>query len=370
MTDGGGDEDESPVGPGSEDRENPDGENDETDENAEKPQNPEHEKTPGSNWPAAPPSDDRARVAGDDGDRGSPRDDDGPEDGRGDDERRAGRRDVERRPVEPPRGKTRTDETPRAPAVDRTGDGPDPTHSPLRWVLRTDDERVVFLRDVLSSVATVVLIALLLFAISGIWPPLVAVQSGSMEPHMHRGDLVFLMDEQRFPPDDAVAGTGVVTHRTGQETGYWSFGDYGNVVVYRPDGGGGTPIIHRTRFYVEAGDDWVARAHDEYLGGVDTCAETATCPAPHDGFITKGDDNAEYDQVGGQSTVVKPSWIEGRAKVRVPFLGYVRLWLVSSGPPAQLGGPSSIGGVIAGVIARIELAVAALAGFQFARTVA
>jgi hypothetical protein len=34
-----------------------------------------------------------------------------------------------------------------------------------------------------------------------------------------------------------------------------------------------------------------------------------------------------------------------------------------------LGGPSSIGAVLVGVIARIELAVAALAGFQFARTV-
>lgn len=373
MTDGGGDEDESPVGPGSEDPGNSDGENDGNDGNAdntdntEKPQHPDHETTPGRTGAGVPASDDRTLTAEDEGERGSPPNGDGPQDGRVD-ERRAGRRDVERRPVEPPRGGTRTQERPREPDVDGTEDGPDPAQSPLRWALRSDDERVVFLRDVFSSVATVVFIALLLFAISGIWPPLVAVQSGSMEPHMHRGDLVFLMDEHRFPPDDAVAGTGVVTHRTGQETGYWSFGDYGNVVVYRPDGGGGTPIIHRTRFYVEAGDDWVARANDEYLGGVDTCAETATCPAPHDGFITKGDDNAEYDQVGGQSTVVKPSWIEGRAKVRVPFLGYVRLWLVSSGPPAQLGGPPLIGGVIAGVITRLELAVAALAGFQVART--
>jgi len=261
-------------------------------------------------------------------------------------------------------------ESERRPAADtEANDVPDPSDAPLRWALRTNQGAVVFLRDALSSVLTVVVIALLLFAISGIWPPLVAVESGSMEPHMSRGDLVFLMDEQRFAPDGAVAGTGVVTYRKGQETGYWSFGDYGNVVVYRPDGGRSTPIIHRARFYVEEGDDWVAKADDDYLGGVDTCAETFTCPAPHDGFITKGDNNGEYDQIGGQSTVVKPSWIKGRAKVRIPWLGYVRLKLAASTPPAQMGVPSTVGAVLAGVLARLELAIAALAGIQFARTV-
>jgi signal peptidase len=254
------------------------------------------------------------------------------------------------------------------PAETEADDGPDATEAPLRWALRTDHGAVIFLRDALTSVLTVALIAVLLFAISGIWPPLVAVESGSMEPHMHRGDLVFLMDENRFPPDGAVAGTGVVTHRKGQETGYWSFGDYGNVVVYRPDGGKGTPIIHRARFYVEEGDDWVAMADDAYLGGVDSCAETFTCPAPHDGFITKGDNNDEFDQVGGQSTVVEPAWIKGRAKVRVPWLGYVRLKLASSATPAATAVPSTIGGVLAGIVARLEFAIAALVGIQFART--
>lgn len=260
-------------------------------------------------------------------------------------------------------------ESDRRPAAEtETNDVPDPADAPLRWAFQTDQWAVVFLRDALSSVLTVVVIALVLFAISGIWPPLVAVESGSMDPHMHRGDLVFLVDEQRFAPDEAVGGTGVVTHREGQETGYWSFGDYGNVVVFKPNGGQSTPIIHRARFYVEEGDDWVAMADEDYLGRVDTCAETATCPAPHDGFVTKGDDNVEYDQVGGQSTVVRPSWITGRAKVRIPWLGYVRLKLASSGPPAQMGTPSAIGEVLAGVIARLELAIAALVGIQFGRT--
>jgi signal peptidase len=249
--------------------------------------------------------------------------------------------------------------------------GPGPKSSPIRWALRTDHGLVVFLRDVLSSVATVLLVAVLLFAISGIWPPLVAVESGSMEPHMHRGDLVFLMDEHRFAPDAAVEGTGVVTHRKGHETGYWSFGNHGNVVVYRADGGSGTPIIHRARFYVEEGDDWVAEASDEYLRSADTCAEVTTCPAPHDGFITKGDHNPSYDQVGiaRQSTVVKPSWIKGRAKVRIPWLGYVRLWLGSTASPLTTGSSTSIVGLVSGMLARLELAIAGLGGVQIARTI-
>lgn len=251
----------------------------------------------------------------------------------------------------------------------RQKDVPTPTEAPLQWVFNTDNGFVIFLRDALSSVVTVAVVAALLFAISGIWPPLVAVESGSMEPHMERGDLVFLMDEQRFAPDAGVDETGVVTYRKGQETGYWSFGSHGNVVVFRPDGGDSTPIIHRAHFFVEEGDNWVAAANDEYLRGGDTCADIGTCPAPHDGFITKGDNNPSYDQVGinHRSTVVKPSWVKGRAKARIPFLGYVRLWLGSTGPPAQLTVVSPIAGVSSGIF-RFELAIGAFAGLQLART--
>src|SRR6056297_1555314 len=60
----------------------------------------------------------------------------------------------------------------------------------VRWFLETDDESVVLVRDVASSVAIVAVVGLLLFAVSGLWPPLVAVESPSMEPNMHTGDLI------------------------------------------------------------------------------------------------------------------------------------------------------------------------------------
>ena len=195
---------------------------------------------------------------------------------------------------------------------------------PFEAFVESEDPVVVTVREVLTSVAIVAVVGLVLFTASGIWPPLVAVESGSMEPHMFKGDLVFVVEDGRYAPEEARSG--VVTFEDGTETGYWSFGDHGNVVVYRPDGREVTPIIHRAHFYVEEGENWVARANPEYTGGA-TCRQVRTCPAPHDGFITKGDNNAVYDQVARRSTVVRPEWVRGVAKVRVPWLGCIRLQL-------------------------------------------
>jgi len=200
----------------------------------------------------------------------------------------------------------------------------------------TAHEVRIVVEEIATTVAAVVVVGLVLFAVSGVWPPLVAVESGSMEPHMYKGDLVFIVEDGRYAPGEAIDG--VVTYRNGDDTGYWSFGNHGNVVVFRPHvesgqdrfrGNGGTPIIHRARFYVEKGENWVEEADGRYLGAVDSCSEIDTCPAPHAGFITKGDNNAVYDQVAGRSTVVKREWIRGVAKVRVPWLGCIRLQLSS-----------------------------------------
>jgi len=232
--------------------------------------------------------------------------------------------------------------------------GPDPQEvGYVEWVLNTDDPSIVVLRDVVSSVATVVLIGALLFAISGLWPPLVAVESGSMEPHMHRGDLVFVMDEHRFTPDQAAGDTGIVTYQAAREVdrenpdrqGYRSFGNYGNVIVYEQNGRASSPIIHRAHLYVEEGDRWVERADEDALGPDASCETVSSCPAPYDGFVTKGDANGGYDQADNQriSSVVKPEWVRGRAKARVPFMGHVRLFLGSIGTgPVSPGGGSVV----------------------------
>lgn len=202
----------------------------------------------------------------------------------------------------------------------------------LHWLATTEHPWIRFVREVLSSAAIVLLVGLLLFGVSGVWPPLVAVESGSMEPNIQRGDLVFVMDPGRFVPGAAVNGTGVVTYQDGEEAGYRTFGEYGDVIVFDPPSNSGAPIIHRARFWVDEGEDWYDRADPQYIQA-SQCGDSPdehlrNCPAPHSGFITLGDANPVYDQVSGvsgPSGPVKPSWVRGTAEVRLPYLGYVRL---------------------------------------------
>ncbi|WP_425607252.1 S26 family signal peptidase [Natronobeatus ordinarius] len=198
----------------------------------------------------------------------------------------------------------------------------------LRWFLKTDDGRIVAIRDVLTSVAIVAFVGLVLFGLSGAWPPLVAVESGSMEPNMQRGDLIFVVDDDRYVGDDPIDGTGIVTYDNGAGGSHEKFGKPGDVVIFKPDGSEfQTPVIHRVHFWVEEGENWVeTKANPDYVGGA-SCGQLATCPANHDGFITKGDANSGYDQaVGGARTdVVKPAWVTGKGMLRVPWLGHVRL---------------------------------------------
>lgn len=198
----------------------------------------------------------------------------------------------------------------------------------LSRILHADEGLAVFVREVVTSALAVLAVGALLFAISGVWPPLVAVESGSMQPHLQRGDLVFVMDEDRFAPEYATKHTGVVTYQVGKKHGYRSFGSYGDVIVYHPNGNPDRkPIIHRARFWVEEGENWLEEANSSYVSG-STCAAVPNCPAPNAGFMTKGDNpvtNDYYDQTAGLSRPVKPAWIEGTAEISIPWLGYVRL---------------------------------------------
>lgn len=183
-----------------------------------------------------------------------------------------------------------------------------------------------FLWDVVVGVSIILLIVVVLFALSGVWPPFVAIESGSMEPHMSEGDLVFLVDADRYTTYDGIQDTELVTLEAGGEIGHLSFGKPGHVIVFSEEGKDYS-VIHRIHFWVEEGEDWTERANPEYLSGVSECARISNCPAPHDGFITKGDANSMYDQVSQDVEIIKPEWIEGRAAIRIPFLGHLRLSL-------------------------------------------
>jgi signal peptidase len=158
---------------------------------------------------------------------------------------------------------------------------------------------VRLIKDLVSTLITVAVVIGVGIAITGTWPFMVAVESGSMEPHMYRGDVVFLISPYR---------TDIVTWENGKHAGYASFGDYGDVIVYYPNGDKSrTPIIHRAMYWIEKGE--------RMPNGK---------PAPNSGYITKGDHNLIPDQPH-TSNPVKKEWIVGVAKFRIPFIGYFRL---------------------------------------------
>ena len=229
-----------------------------------------------------------------------------------------------------------TDREPSPTPGSRTTDSTD--ENVLRRFWNAEDGPLMLVREVLTSVLAVLAVGFLLFAVSGVWPPMVAVESGSMEPHMSRGDLVFITEPGRYSPDAAVGDTGVVTHETGVETGYRTFGDHGSVIIYdRPDRFG-PPVIHRARLHVTAGENWYDRADPEYMDA-DNCEQLQYCPAPYDGFITKGDANPQYDQVSGIAAPVEERDVNGVARVRVPYLGYVRLGFATATRADAAGAP-------------------------------
>jgi signal peptidase len=185
--------------------------------------------------------------------------------------------------------------------------------SAVRAFRESDHPAVSLARDVLWVVAVVGGIALALYLFAGTWPAVVTIESESMVPNMNVGDLVLVVDEDRFGP--------LTTWDEGQRTGHTSFGNYGDVIIYRPNGVDSVhPIIHRAMTYVDT-----EAVKNSELG--------AYYADPHGGYITKGDNNPYIDQVNlriegvGVVEPVKKEWIVGKALIAVPLVGYLPLHL-------------------------------------------
>ena len=204
------------------------------------------------------------------------------------------------------------------------------------------------------------------------WPPLVVVESGSMQHGtqdipglINAGDIVL---PQRVP-----VPSGVTTYVQGEQTGYTSYGEYGNVILYYPNGNtAATPVVHRALLwlnYLPSQGTFAAPS----LAGL-TCGPGgqyvleegplgSSCVSPNDpnaaitgsiellrvgwesvnvtidlgnlaqespwsGYITLGDNNgATYDQSGGCiiSCIVQAPWVWGVARGMIPWFGALKL---------------------------------------------
>jgi len=240
----------------------------------------------------------------------------------------------------------------------------------------SENPGIEFAREIIWVVAVVAGIALILYLASGTWPAVVTIESESMVPHMNVGDLVFVVGADRYGE--------LQTWETGRDAGYQKFEDYGDVLIYGPNGaksslipilGGGVhPIIHRAMgtsaegtgipvyYYFFRGQSsptqylpvtvqentWlledgtiVARIvngsivpdtgnitpNDGYIVISDQMAKNG-------GYLTKGDNNFRSDQGSYLSRMdlgviqpVKEEWVVGKALFAIPLLGYIPLFI-------------------------------------------
>ena len=217
---------------------------------------------------------------------------------------------------------------------------------------------VLLLRDIGVAGGLVALVLLAMFTYAGQWPPLVVVESSSMmhgdENLSHvgtidTGDLVLVQMVDRI--DD------IVTYVEGFTSGHRTYGDFGDVIVYKADGSEtATPIIHRAMIYLEANPDgmsykaealqnlppgkwscsnplatWDNLTGTIYILDVGYSGQTVTISLQDlprsvgNGYITKGDHNPTIDQPF-RSAQVPLSWVVGKARGEIPWFGLLKLW--------------------------------------------
>jgi len=213
-----------------------------------------------------------------------------------------------------------------------------------------------------------------LFAYARTWPPIVAIESGSMM-HGESVSELGVIDTGDIVIVQAIASRAeVVTYVEGRATGYTTYGDYGDVLVFRdPRGLAGTAFIHRALAYVvwngtsggydvpELGrlpdGDWdawdtsesptnrtygVSRfllrqsgwRHDlDLYVNLTTGARQIAVEPGATGFLTLGDRNA-YENPFAKTDlwIVETSHVLGRARGEIPWFGLIKLTLLREGP--------------------------------------
>ena len=227
---------------------------------------------------------------------------------------------------------------------------------------------LLFLRDAGVALLFVILVLLAMFAYTGLWPPLVVVESNSMmhgEDNLSHigtidtGDLVLVKKVDKVSE--------VATYVDGLSSGHKTYGDYGDVVIYKRGGSDTiTPIIHRAIIYLEINADGLsyrsesldAAPSDRWstADATDTWDSlTSTLTIAHvgykdltvvidigsmisshrSGFITKGDHNSQTDQMYAGGGPVDLTWVVGKARGEIPWFGLLKLWSTGSlGSPA------------------------------------
>jgi signal peptidase I len=218
----------------------------------------------------------------------------------------------------------------------------------------------------LVALAIIVLLLVSLWAYTQNWPPMYVVESSSMQHGT--SDQVSLINTGDLVLAQKIDSSRITTYVVGAQTSYSTYGEYGDVILYHPEGDTApAPIIHRAILYVVANGDgtWsVPSLQGQPCGpgpdSVYVLSSTGSgCGTSHitgtmtlkkvgwqqvsvsvaldtlgsvSGFITMGDNNfipgnpgtGITDQQAGRSLVQSP-WIVGVARGMIPWFGSFKL---------------------------------------------
>jgi signal peptidase len=234
-------------------------------------------------------------------------------------------------------------------------------------------EALALVQDVVVALIVVAIVLGSLYVYGGRWPPMVVVESESMQ---HDDELSFMsvIDTGDLTLVRTLENAGApVTWVEGRETGYERYSEFGDVIIYHKNGQAQTtPIIHRAIVRIEYNpatggfnvptldppvvDEMIEFTiedfnsyHNGHRESIDLVVKVETILKnfeaaglePHGGIITKGDHNREVDQYSlpawsgpgpapeGLSRLVEPvedGWIVGVARGEIPWFGLIKLW--------------------------------------------
>ena len=226
---------------------------------------------------------------------------------------------------------------------------------------RTLKESVVrFSIDLLIAVVVVVIVLGLLIAYTRVYPPMVVVESRSMQ-HSNAESFIGVIDTGDLVlVQDVVVPSDIVPWVEGRATGYRTYSDFGDVIIFlRPNQPAGSiPIIHRAYVFVIAnatrGADvpslaqlqpgtwdaisavngtrgpfaygiWEFTLRDAGWQGDRTLTFNATSALARagvtSGIMTKGDNNPDVDPYGA----IHVDRILGKARGELPWFGLIKL---------------------------------------------
>ena len=267
----------------------------------------------------------------------------------------------------------------------------------------------LFKKDIPIAILILVIIIGSLFAYTQNWPPMVVVESQSM---MHDDDSsVGVIDTGDLVLVKKVYSRSEITSYTeGKSDDYETYGSPGDVIIYRKNGGGDTPVIHRAVCWIEFNDTtfhynattgyWTGGAFDipeldaygltgsysipDYghdkrtlmidfrliidnfanISNIQTGIRLGFRSYPHSGFLTKGDSekNPSCDQnslrIGTSDIFVEPikvDWIVGKAEGELPWFGLIKLYMGGQITKENKAPPASINGLIISLILIIAI---------------